>query len=238
MSSSVLQEEPVSLADVPEAYHDLRTVFSKSRASSLPLHRPYDCAIELLPGTSLPKGRIYSLSRPEREAMEKYPRLSGSMHHSTLFFSGWGMVLLRGEERWFVALLHRLLGVEWHHGEESLSLSLTPPRGTLSIWSCHLGFLTPRRSSRHSSAQRHGRPVRFCLPRRYPDLLPEWVRSCPAHQASTPAATWESFIRQVGEVRVSRKVGSVPRIHPLSRGYPNGSCQSKSSCWLAHPRES
>ncbi len=72
VSCSVLQEEPVSLADVPEAYHDLRAVFSKSRASSLPPHRPYDCAIDLLPGTSPPKGRLYSLSRPEREAMERY----------------------------------------------------------------------------------------------------------------------------------------------------------------------
>ncbi len=62
----------MSLADVPEAYHDLRTVFSKSRASSLPPHRPYDCAIDLLPGTSPPKGRLYSLCRPEREAMERY----------------------------------------------------------------------------------------------------------------------------------------------------------------------
>ncbi len=71
MSCSVLQEEPVSLAGVPEAYHDLGAVF-KSRASSLPPHRPYDCAIDLLPGTSPPKGRLYSLSRPEREAMERY----------------------------------------------------------------------------------------------------------------------------------------------------------------------
>ncbi len=45
MSCSVLQEEPVSLADVPESYHDLRAVFSKSRASSLPPHHPYNCAI-------------------------------------------------------------------------------------------------------------------------------------------------------------------------------------------------
>ncbi len=44
----------------------------RSRASSLPPHRPYDCAIDLLPGTSPPKGRLYSLSRPEREAMERY----------------------------------------------------------------------------------------------------------------------------------------------------------------------
>ncbi len=31
-----------------------------------------DCAIELVPGMSPPKGRLYSLSVPEREAMEKY----------------------------------------------------------------------------------------------------------------------------------------------------------------------
>ncbi|KAI2644103.1 Transposon Tf2-6 polyprotein [Labeo rohita] len=72
VSCSVLQEEPVNLASIPEAYHDLRAFFSKSRASSLPPHRLYDCAIDLLPGISPPKGRLYSLSRPEREAMERY----------------------------------------------------------------------------------------------------------------------------------------------------------------------
>ncbi|KAL0172527.1 hypothetical protein M9458_032838, partial [Cirrhinus mrigala] len=72
MSDSVLQEEPVDLVNVPEAYHDLRAVFSKSRASSLPPHRPYDRAIDLLPGTSPPKGHLYSLSGPEWEAIEKY----------------------------------------------------------------------------------------------------------------------------------------------------------------------
>jgi len=107
VSCSVLQEEPVSLADVPEAYHDLRAVFSKSRASSLPPHRPYDCAIDLLPGTSPPKGR-----------------------------------------------------------------------------------------------QRHGRSVCVCLPRQYPDLLPERARPCPARQTSAPATAGESFIRQGGEVSV------------------------------------
>ncbi len=61
-----------SLSNVPEEYLDLKEVFSKSRAASLPPHRPYDCAIELVPGMSPPKGRLYSLSVPEREAMEKY----------------------------------------------------------------------------------------------------------------------------------------------------------------------
>ncbi len=72
VSCSSLQDEMGSLSNVPEEYVDLKEVFSKSRAASLPPHRPYDCAIELVPGMSLPKGRLYSLSVPEREAMEKY----------------------------------------------------------------------------------------------------------------------------------------------------------------------
>ena len=44
----------------------------ESRATCLPPHRPYDCAIELKPGATPPKGRLFSLSRPEREAMDKY----------------------------------------------------------------------------------------------------------------------------------------------------------------------
>ncbi len=70
--SSVFQVESADLSGVPAEYHDLCRVFSKSRATSLPPHRPYDCAIDLLPGTSPPKGRLYSLSGPEREAMDKY----------------------------------------------------------------------------------------------------------------------------------------------------------------------
>ncbi len=72
VSCSPLQDEAVNLSNVPAEYHDLKEVFSKSRAASLPPHRPYDCAIDLVPGTSPPKGRLYSLSVPERGAMEKY----------------------------------------------------------------------------------------------------------------------------------------------------------------------
>ncbi|XP_057197795.1 bone morphogenetic protein 5 isoform X2 [Triplophysa rosa] len=70
--SPVLQVDVTDLAGVSVEYQDLRSVFSKSRAMSLPPHRPYDCAIDLLPGTSQPKGRLFSLSGPEREAMDKY----------------------------------------------------------------------------------------------------------------------------------------------------------------------
>ncbi|KAI7799367.1 hypothetical protein IRJ41_001167, partial [Triplophysa rosa] len=54
--------DAADVTGVPEEYHDLRSVFNKSRATSLPPHHPYDCVIDLLPGTSPPKGRLYSLS--------------------------------------------------------------------------------------------------------------------------------------------------------------------------------
>uniref|UniRef100_A0A9J8AVV9 ribonuclease H n=1 Tax=Cyprinus carpio carpio TaxID=630221 RepID=A0A9J8AVV9_CYPCA len=72
VAMSVFQEEAVDLSNVPAEYLDLKEVFSKSCAASLPPHRPYDCAIDLLSGKSPPKGKFYSLSVPEREAMEKY----------------------------------------------------------------------------------------------------------------------------------------------------------------------
>lgn len=73
-SGLVSSEQPVSadLSNVPPVYHDLAEVFRKDRAQSLPPHRPYDCAIDLLPGTPLPTSRLYSLSLPEREAMVRY----------------------------------------------------------------------------------------------------------------------------------------------------------------------
>ncbi len=71
-SVSVFQEEPGDLSGVPEEYRDLRVVFSRSWAASLPPHRPYDCSIDLVPGSMPPRGRLYSLSAPEREALEKY----------------------------------------------------------------------------------------------------------------------------------------------------------------------
>uniref|UniRef100_A0A8C7ZXU4 ribonuclease H n=1 Tax=Oryzias sinensis TaxID=183150 RepID=A0A8C7ZXU4_9TELE len=70
---NVLQPpEPPNLSNVPPVYHDLCDVFCKFRARSLPPHRPYDCAIELLPGTQPPKGHIYPLSPPEQVAMNNY----------------------------------------------------------------------------------------------------------------------------------------------------------------------
>lgn len=76
-SLSVFQEESIVLSGVPEEYHDLRAVFSRSRAASLPPHRPYDCSIDLLPGTTPPRGRIL------------YPLLNVRRSRSTSTLHSW-----------------------------------------------------------------------------------------------------------------------------------------------------
>ncbi|KAK3553391.1 hypothetical protein QTP70_003554 [Hemibagrus guttatus] len=57
---------------LPQPYADFERVFSEERVSRLPEHQVWACAIDLLPNTSLPKGRIYPLSLPESKAMEDY----------------------------------------------------------------------------------------------------------------------------------------------------------------------
>ncbi|KAK3505766.1 hypothetical protein QTP70_004100 [Hemibagrus guttatus] len=57
---------------IPACYAPFSDVFCPKRASKLPPHRPWDCAIDLIPGESVPRGRIYPLSIPEEKAMEEY----------------------------------------------------------------------------------------------------------------------------------------------------------------------
>ncbi len=66
------QPEPCTTSNIPGEYHDLATAFSKTKASQLPPHRSCDCAIDLLPGSQPPKGRVFPLSQPESEAMKTY----------------------------------------------------------------------------------------------------------------------------------------------------------------------
>lgn len=68
MSLNVVTESVTNLNSVPSCYHHLREVFSIAKALSLPPHRPYDCPIDLIPGSTIPK----SLSGPEKAAMTEY----------------------------------------------------------------------------------------------------------------------------------------------------------------------
>ncbi|XP_029473211.1 uncharacterized protein LOC115099620 [Rhinatrema bivittatum] len=61
-----------SALELPLPYQEFSDVFSKQKAELLPCHRPFDCAIDLLPGSTPPRGRVYPLSLPETRAMSDY----------------------------------------------------------------------------------------------------------------------------------------------------------------------
>jgi len=65
-------EIKVDMSTIPEDYHDFMDIFSKSKASKLADHRPYDLKITLDKGTSLPYSLIYSLSQEELAALHKF----------------------------------------------------------------------------------------------------------------------------------------------------------------------
>ncbi|KAG1956953.1 retrotransposable element [Pimephales promelas] len=67
--SDTTASEPENL---PSVYVDLSEAFSKAKAAQLPEHRSTDCAIDLIPGATPPRGRIFPLSKPESDAMKKY----------------------------------------------------------------------------------------------------------------------------------------------------------------------
>ncbi|KAK3574237.1 hypothetical protein QTP86_004295 [Hemibagrus guttatus] len=69
-TSLVDKATPAAHGHLLHQYTDFVEVFSEVRAARLPSHQVWDCAIDLLPNTSLPKGRIYPLS--ESKAMEEY----------------------------------------------------------------------------------------------------------------------------------------------------------------------
>src|SRR5882724_11746955 len=59
--STTTSETKVNMSTIPEDYYDFTDIFSKSKASKLANHRPYNLKITLDEGTSPPYGPIYSL---------------------------------------------------------------------------------------------------------------------------------------------------------------------------------
>ncbi|KAL0150452.1 hypothetical protein M9458_054269 [Cirrhinus mrigala] len=57
---------------IPTEYQDLLEAFSRLKATRLPPHRPGDCAIDLIPGATPPRGCIFPLSQAESVAMNNY----------------------------------------------------------------------------------------------------------------------------------------------------------------------
>ncbi len=118
----VKRRSETSLKDpLPSEYQDLAEAFSKVKASHLPPHRASDCAIDLLPGSQPPKGRVFPLSQPEAEAMKSYIEeelAKGFIRPST---SPASAGFFCQEERWRPSSLYRLPVSQRHHQHVPLS---------------------------------------------------------------------------------------------------------------------
>ncbi|KAF9801195.1 hypothetical protein IEO21_10184 [Rhodonia placenta] len=57
---------------VPKQYHEFLKVFSKEASEWLPERKPYDHAIELVPGYSMFHSKVYPLSNNEQEELDKF----------------------------------------------------------------------------------------------------------------------------------------------------------------------
>ncbi|KAK3548133.1 hypothetical protein QTP70_004862 [Hemibagrus guttatus] len=69
---SVGNRDDAAHVHILRQYEDFHEVFSKEKATSLPSHRPWDCAIDLFPNITPPKNRVYPLSLPENKVMDDY----------------------------------------------------------------------------------------------------------------------------------------------------------------------
>jgi len=64
--------EKIDLSAILEEYYEYADVFSKSKAETLVLYRPYDLRIDLEKDSHPPVGTIYSLSKFEQEALKEF----------------------------------------------------------------------------------------------------------------------------------------------------------------------
>ena len=59
-------------AGVPAFYHEFEKVFGKEMQSALPEHGLQDCAIDLLPNTEPPSGKLYLMSQDVMQLLREY----------------------------------------------------------------------------------------------------------------------------------------------------------------------
>jgi hypothetical protein len=57
---------------IPNHYANFESVFNKQYADTLPEHRPYDCAIDLIENAKIPFGPIYKLSPTEQKVLKEW----------------------------------------------------------------------------------------------------------------------------------------------------------------------
>ncbi len=178
-------------------------MFSKQAATRLPSHRPWDSAIDLLPGAKLPKGRVSPLSIPERKQWRSTSRRlsnrdsSNHLHHPPPQASSSWAKGLRLE------VMHWLPSPELTDSESAESTFHSPSRPRNSVghafspsWACG-SHITSFVSGRAMSGRRHlSHPlatmnIRSCcmaFPTHRPSSSASWTR----YSGSSSISSWSS----------------------------------------------
>ena len=60
------------MSAIPEKYRSFTKVFSEEASHQLPAHRPWDHAIDLIPGKTMKNSGIYRLTPSESAALKEY----------------------------------------------------------------------------------------------------------------------------------------------------------------------
>jgi hypothetical protein len=70
--ATMIFEETTILTNILAQYKEFQDIFEKKNADILPMHRPYNCAIDLQDGAQPSFGPIYNLSQNELSALKDY----------------------------------------------------------------------------------------------------------------------------------------------------------------------
>jgi len=71
-ANSTKLAETSDLFNVPSKYYEFADVFNKTKAETLPPHRPYDLKINLEEGAQPPVGPIYSFSASKQKSLKEF----------------------------------------------------------------------------------------------------------------------------------------------------------------------
>lgn len=72
LTTSVESLQSTIHTHITKEYSDFMEVYSKEKTIQLPLHRPWDCAIDPMPNSMPLRSKAYPLSVPKTQAMEDY----------------------------------------------------------------------------------------------------------------------------------------------------------------------
>lgn len=101
LSTSIERPNSKSVT-IPSCYQKYQGVSTKTKATQLPPHHSWDCAIDLLPNVMSPK----KSGNPGNGGIHRGH--SQFRIHSSIHFPSGGRILLCGKERWRTSALHCL----------------------------------------------------------------------------------------------------------------------------------